>query len=119
MKKIVTLATAAVLTITLTACGAETAGLSHGDVWEACEEKTRSKTVRATLAKNVSYPRPDDDAFKDISEDGESKVQMKGIVIGKNHAGFEWEVPYTCSAWESSRGQYHFVMATVNGNIIV
>lgn len=95
----------------LTACGAETNGLSHSDVWKACEKEARSQTARATTVDKITYNRPDDDAF---TADGE-KVRMRGTITLKNEAGYEWDTSYTCTAWEGSSG----VLLASTGTIVI
>lgn len=100
--------------VTFAGCGAETAGLGNGDIWDACREEAESNTVRATNLKSIHYPHSDEEDFTAIEE---GKVRMQGVAVGKNDTGYEWEVDYTCTAWKSS-GVTSFIMAST-GRIIV
>lgn len=95
----------------LAGCGAETNGLSHSDVWKACEKEARSQTAQATTVDKITYNKPDDDAF---TPDGD-KVRMRGTITLRNKAGYEWDTSYTCTAWEGSQG---FILAST-GTIVV
>lgn len=88
----------------LAGCGASTSGIKHSDVWRACEKEARSQTVKATTVKRITYNKPDDSAFSDASDSERQKVRMKGTITMRNHAGFEWDTSYTCTAFKGSGG---------------